>query len=349
MANIHTGPLMKYYSKIKELYDLNKTFEEIVKELNCKEIIDPKQVQRIIYRQGFNKSSKSLKLSEFYRKKYEKIDKKAIELINQGYSHTQAAKELGINQQSMTNRLKKYYNIEVLADGKKKVNSNFFTNIDTEEKAYWLGFMYADGYVGLKNEIELTLQIRDANHIQKFKKALQSEHKIGTKTIKFNGKEFKAKRISIKDPQLVNDLIKWGCTNSKSLTIEMPDLPSKEAYRHFVRGYLDGDGCIMVKDRYCSCSFTSGSYKFLKSLHDYLLEVVQINSVISHRENTNTYELDTLSRYETLQLLKFLYEDSMIYLDRKYEQYQRYCRSENILLDSQNNESGIKRGWRKVS
>lgn len=46
---------------------------------------------------------------------------------------------------SMSGRLKRFYNFSVLPDGKKAINSNFFHDIDTEEKAYWLGFLYADG------------------------------------------------------------------------------------------------------------------------------------------------------------------------------------------------------------
>ena len=50
-----------------------------------------------------------------------------------------------------------------------------FDVIDTEEKAYWLGFLYADGNVSnTKNEVGITLQSSDIKHLYKFKTFLKS-------------------------------------------------------------------------------------------------------------------------------------------------------------------------------
>ena len=106
------------------------------------------------------------------------------------------------------------------------------------KKAHWLVFMYADGYVGKNNEIELCLQAYDKHHIKKFQKAIESKHKLGTKRTMLNGREFNACRIAIKDADLAMGLAKQGCINNKSFAIEMPQLNSRELYRHFIRGFL---------------------------------------------------------------------------------------------------------------
>ena len=44
-----------------------------------------------------------------------------------------------------------------------------FETIDTEEKAYWLGFMYADGYIGASRySVGINLSLKDIDHLKKF-------------------------------------------------------------------------------------------------------------------------------------------------------------------------------------
>ena len=57
------------------------------------------------------------------------------------------------------------------------VNHDSFNSIKTEEQAYWLGFMYADGYVS-SGYVGLSLAVRDSFHLEKFKSFLNSNHNI---------------------------------------------------------------------------------------------------------------------------------------------------------------------------
>ena len=115
---------------------------------------------------------------------------RAIELRKNGLSYAKIAKEIGKSKQTVSYYLKqkgygpneKYIRINQNQPNKKYVDESFFDNIDTEEKAYWLGFMYADGCVNTSsNSFELSLKEEDYDHIVKFKNALHSEHKIGKK------------------------------------------------------------------------------------------------------------------------------------------------------------------------
>lgn len=133
MSNIHVNIFSKYYSQIKKLYEENKTAKEIIAIINDPLLNNPNQIYKIASNQGFSKNNNT---SKCIKNKFEQIDKKAIELIKSGLSCTKTANLLNIDQQSMNKRLKQYYNFSVLPDGKKKVNSNFFDEINTEEKAY---------------------------------------------------------------------------------------------------------------------------------------------------------------------------------------------------------------------
>ena len=120
----------------------------------------------------------------------------------------------------------------------KNVLTNF-EKIDTEEKAYWLGFLYADGCVGSKEDkIELGLAEKDLKHIEKFRDFMGINNKISYR------KDTKSYRISFRSQKCKLDLINKGCVPKKSLILTFPNeeqVPSN-LLRHFIRGYFDGDG-----------------------------------------------------------------------------------------------------------
>lgn len=120
-----------------------------------------------------------------------------------------------------------------------------FKNIDSEEKAYWLGFLYADGSVSSQNNnIELALAEKDYEHLVKFSSFMGIKKDKIKKRV--NKKNFISYRVIITNKDLKQDLIDKGCTPRKSLTLLFPseEKVPKHLLKHFVRGYIDGDGSI---------------------------------------------------------------------------------------------------------
>lgn len=206
--------------------------------------------------------------------------------------------------------------------GKYAVNDNYFEKIDNEFKAYWLGFLMADGYVNEQTPcLELTLKSEDFQHIKKFKESLQSEAEIKNKRIK----SYEASRISICNKKIVEDLIKCGCVNNKSLIIEMPDynIVPKEFYRHFIRGFFDGDGCIYLNKelKKISVSFISNE-KFISQLIEFLSKELDIIKCSAERkENNKAVGCFWFGVENCYKLFKYMYEDSNIFLDRKFKKF----------------------------
>ena len=199
---------------------------------------------------------------------------------------------------------------------KKKINKNIFEVINTEEKAYWLGFLYADGYVGLTdNRVELTLQLSDVNHIEKFKTFLNSDCKISTNSYR--------SRLSIKDEKIKKDLINLGCTPQKSLILKFPtdDKVPKELIRHFIRGYFDGDGSLCVTEKTKSIDIL-GTYDFLYQL---CLEsnIATSKIYVSKSKSNKVFRIVLGSRLDLYNFSKYIYDDCNIYLDRKYEKFKK--------------------------
>lgn len=125
-------------------------------------------------------------------------------------------------------------------------NEGYFENIDTKDKAYWLGFFYADGCVfAERNRISLCLSIKDEEQIRKFCDAVsidKKEIKIRKHSIKSIGKTYYSANIVKGSKKMFNDLFSHGCIPHKTMRLKLPVLDSDGLYKAFLLGYYDGDG-----------------------------------------------------------------------------------------------------------
>lgn len=209
-------------------------------------------------------------------------------------------------------------------------NENFFDCIDTEEKAYWLGFIYADGYIAnaipgkIHDAFGMALSSVDEAHLEKFKNSLDSTHPIHYYTSAY-GTGFS--RITFLNQHFVDNLISKGVLRNKSLILTFPsyDIVPKDLIVHFIRGYFDGDGSIKktgkkrtaAKDPY-DVSFL-GTKEFLEAIQDELGMHTKLKDTSKH--NVNNHEIVFGGYHKALSVLNLLYENASIYLDRKYERY----------------------------
>lgn len=243
--------------------------------------------------------------------------------VNEDYSLKQLGLEFGCSYGTIRNCLNKH---GIPSRGNKQGyprNELYFYSIDTPDKAYWLGFLYADGTVASgKGRYDIEVTLIDLEHLEKFKKAIGAvNHKI-TPIIDNRFKNAKPLyHFSIKDKQLHNDLSKWGCVPNKTLIINtIPNIPYN-LISHFLRGYFDGDGSLhyLQGTNNYRISFTSGSKQFLEEIK----KILNVNVSIGHQNNTNTYYLQIAGRKQVVRILEYLYQDSDVSnrLDRKYSKY----------------------------
>ena len=215
-------------------------------------------------------------------------------------------------------------------------DKDFFENINTEEKAYWLGFIYADGYVYYSEEkrnyeLGIELQIGDINHLRKFNKSINGnlEVKITEKYDKRYEKTYRHCTIRLHDKKLVEDLNKNGVVQNKSYIIKFPNLRN-DLIVPFIRGFFDGDGCLQLnKQRQCHrFDFACASIDFVNKLRDILYNNYNINSYIT--QDKNIYRLNIRGLTNAYLFGKLLYDNSTIYLDRKYNKFYNIVEEYNI-------------------
>lgn len=215
-------------------------------------------------------------------------------------------------------------------------DKNYFENINNEEKAYWLGFIAGDGYI-IRNERQAELGIElneiDYDHLKKFNKCLK-----GNVEVKFRQRKdsrtlnnYKMCLIRFYSWKLVDDLIKLGIIPNKSLVIKFPNISSK-FYIPFLRGYFDANGslCLNKKRESLQCDFCSGSIEMIESIRKILFEL-EINSYITYEKESKAIRLNIKGLNNSYNFCKLLYENSKIYLDRKYNKFYRLCEENHIV------------------
>lgn len=249
---------------------------------------------------------------------------KLVECVNKQMTGNQIAKELKVDYTCVHRWLRKLglnlpnYHNEL------KFDNTVFDTIDTEEKAYWLGFMYADGYISNNGKtVELSLKGDDRDHLEKFRVFLKNRNKVKIGKSKCNGKEFSRCRLTMTNKHFHNALVSKGCIPNKSLIITFPDISlfaSEELIVHFIRGYVDGDGCISIFQGYSTISII-GTLEFLEGIKRCFPNLFT-NSYRKdkRRANSNTYSLQ-LEGKKAAEFGDMLYKNATVYLQRKYDKF----------------------------
>lgn len=245
-----------------------------------------------------------------------------LKLHEKGLTTAQIAEILGCCHSNVSKRLKKlgiryqrdYSKVRRSRIGRHLIDTDYFKSIDSEAKAYFLGLMYSDGSV-TKNQFYLKL--KDEDIIQKFREELKS-----SAPIRRIEEPFSAYILTISCKELCNQLIKHGCVPNKTRTIQVPKL-REDLYRHFIRGFFDGDGCLQLQDKIYHCRFdlTSASIKFLKEIRPMITQHAKTNGYLGKESKYEVWHLN-YSGHQVENILDWLYQDSHFYLQRKYDKYQ---------------------------
>lgn len=220
---------------------------------------------------------------------------------------------------------------------------DFFEKIDSEEKAYWLGFMAADGYLTNPRpeshqgwRVGISLGLIDKDHLIKFKECIDTSYPVNIYEVKGGFKiGVKYARILMASNKMATDLISNGVTPNKSLNISFPkeEFVPQNLQRHFIRGYFDGDGTLTAtKSKY------GLMYEFKITSTDDILN--NINSILF--ENNLTHKKAALRKRnpddvvsylgyggnnQVEKIMDYLYEDASIFMERKFNKYLEFKNS----------------------
>lgn len=207
---------------------------------------------------------------------------------------------------------------------KHAINKYYFDVIDCEEKAYFLGLLYADGSNRLnRGEVSLTLQNEDLYLLERLNEIMNPTRPVFT--IK-NSSNNKINRMYINSKYISNRLNMLGVFENKSFKIIYPNFLEPELYRHFIRGYFDGDGCISVNNNGKAQIQIIGTESFLSSIMKIFNNKCNTNFVklgLNHKNiKNNIRTLSYTGNNNAIKIYHYLYDDTQIFMIRKKNKFE---------------------------
>ena len=203
-------------------------------------------------------------------------------------------------------------------------NRHIFDIIDNSEKAYWLGFIVADGYLNDdKKMLRIKLGNKDKHHLEKFIKFLDGDESMLKKEIHgiTGNTEW---YVSTYAAQVYDALKLLKIEQAKSGKEHIPPI-DPYYYRDFIRGLWDGDG--FIRENLSGIGLV-GSYECLTFVQNIFKKELKIQplKIYSHY---NTYKIEYRSMKKSISLIiKYLYQNNDVALDRKMElanQIKKIC------------------------
>lgn len=264
-------------------------------------------------------------MTESIRSRLKKDEKTILELYKNGLVAKEISKKLGYKYHQPIYNLLKRNGVFIPKNPnefnyfkKYSVDERYFDNIDSEAKAYILGFIAADGYV-VHNRFIISINSQDKNILEKIKYEMNSTHPI-VDFIKDD--KYLHSKLSINSVKLCSKLAEYGLLSPKSLTMKniVKYIP-KDLVFHFMRGYFDGDGCIHYGEYSTGKKYAItiiGTKKFLETSFN---EYFQTNNKIGKYKSCNMYYWKISNKTHIKDFIEKIYENATIFLDRKYN----YC------------------------
>ena len=221
-------------------------------------------------------------------------------------------------------------------------DEHYFDQIDDEHKAYWLGFIWADGYMGIRHrngrisyEFKLSLKEDDYLHLEKFNKDLNGNYSVKFYKQNTSFGKYAECRLFITNQHFGRTLVeKYGLVPYRSDCSKILNNISACLIPHFIRGLIEADG-YFCKYKIIERGYSVDKYRvsigtnedILRFIEKYLMGKNLIN--MSERKLCQRHEgkdgeyktLEITGKTQCLNILNYIYGNASIYLDRKYEKY----------------------------
>lgn len=299
--------------KIKELYKTKS-----IKEVGAEMSLSRHQVRKILVEADI-------------RLRYSQIPQNIIDLMVAEYD-VLTVEQLGekykycpelVGKALKANGVKVKRNFFHLKDG-------LFNSVDTEMEAYFLGFFFADGCISHINEFKIEISERDEILLKIFSDFLFEKCKANP-IKRINRPNSKLVSLTFSDEKLCKRFAELGCipqkTYNSSFNERLSSELSNDMFRHFVRGYLDGDGCIYVSQNNpkLSCVSLYGTVEFLESLNNRIGYIINNSNFKLFKKSKSTnnsgYELNCRKAATKKLFLNWIYNDATVFLERKHAKY----------------------------
>jgi hypothetical protein len=278
-----------------------------------------------------------------------KIEQQIVSLYQKGMSPTNIAKQFGMWQTTVHNIVKRSgIKMRTMSEANTRYlrDEHVFDEINTEEAAYWLGFIAADGTVR-KDSLKITLLSIDIDHLKKFGTWISPTRPISIETMK--GRTTTSCTIKIGSQYLVQQIATFGVVPDKTHTMKSLPILHQHPFlhdllmRHYLRGFFDGDGHISkmhIPSNRRRIEITAYHKELLSEIQEWFIRATGVEPVsILHNHNRAWRYIK--SGDEIKKILRYLYGNATIYLDRKYELAMNILRTDTSYVEWRKQQEAI--------
>jgi len=203
-----------------------------------------------------------------------------------------------------------------------KINEEYFNTIDSHEKAYILGFLYADGNVGTKNScISIKLSTVDVEVLEFIKREIEYTGPIRHNLI--SNREYST--LAFNSSMMKQHLTSYGIVPNKTYESMVLPICPNEFLCSMLLGLFDGDGSIWrIKNEHgdvveFAVNF-SGNDSTLSEIRKILLNNDISTGTVRYRYGQNrrcSCSIDIKGSNNIAKLYSFLYSECKFNLSRK--------------------------------
>lgn len=213
-----------------------------------------------------------------------------------------------------------------------EIDENYFSKIDSIDKAYFLGLLYADGNVYIKNSINqlsIELLLEDLKIINLFKICLKTNKPLKFRKSKIDKNNFKIKErcgLIIGNKKICSDLVNLGCVPRKTKILKFPQFIKKDdsLLKAFIRGYFDGDGCVSISKQNKIKSSIISTEDFILNLNNIFTNLGLNPKIYKSKKNNNFHEIYFHGKERNIKMYNYIYDDSIYFLNRKKEKFENF-------------------------
>lgn len=203
-------------------------------------------------------------------------------------------------------------------------NFDYFEKIDTEEKAYWLGFIYADGSLNDRNVFCMGLVVDGFRHMTKFAAAIEYDGEIKPSEIDTGIRYF----ISLSHPKFARDLKTKGVVPRKTWRVQFPYWLDKDLIPHFIRGLFDGDGSVYVKNnrsyKYPAFYICGGVKKFIDDVATIMTKYTCVQKNKVSKDKTKNCWRIAYGGIPALKIRDWFYAGATVWMEYKKEIFDSF-------------------------
>ena len=320
------------YKEIENFYLEGFKITEIAKKL----AVDRNTVNRHLSRVNLKDKSK--------RDDYVDLDvAKITKLYNENWTLADIASKYSCSIHTVKNRLENngvdlrgyFHNDGRYISTQYKLDINSFDTLETEQQAYFLGLLYADGNLGKdSNSITLAQAENNKEIVYKFRDFLKSDKPIYiNERSKKNPKWQDTHAFTVHCEKLYKDLQNLGLIPNKTLILTYPTCIPEHLHRHFIRGFFDGDGTIGK-----TMMQIDTTPEFLEGLQSILVEQAGVNknSIYICKNKTNCGKIGYGGRLNLQKIYDYFYKGSTTFLTRKKLKFEESIANLSKIVEDKN-------------